>query len=79
MKFVIKKAKNIQLENYRDYMFKKYERFDYSAKDCYELAESIRKYVVPLKDKILLEKRETASGYASPVGCISCNSRSKST
>ncbi len=61
-------------------MFKKYERFDYSAKDCYELAESIRKYVVPLKDKILLEKkRETASGYASPVGCISCNSRSKST
>ncbi|KYP99709.1 Oligoendopeptidase F [Bacillus cereus] len=51
-------AKNIQLENYRDYMFKKYERFDYSAKDCYELAESIRKYVVPLKDKILLEKKE---------------------
>ncbi len=51
------KAKNIQLENYRDYMFKKYERFDYSAKDCYELAKSIRKYVVPLKDKILLEKK----------------------
>lgn len=52
------KAKNIQLGNYRDYMFKKYERFDYSAKDCYELAESIRKYVVPLKDKILLEKKD---------------------
>ncbi|HFJ9426407.1 M3 family oligoendopeptidase [Bacillus cereus] len=52
------KAKNIQLENYRDYMFKKYERFDYSAIDCYELAESIRKYVVPLKDKILLEKKD---------------------
>ncbi|HDR7986920.1 M3 family oligoendopeptidase [Bacillus cereus] len=52
------KAKNVQLENYRDYMFKKYERFDYSAIDCYELAESIRKYVVPLKDKIMLEKKE---------------------
>ncbi|PEV62592.1 oligoendopeptidase F [Bacillus cereus] len=52
------KAKSIQLENYRDYMFKKYERFDYSAIDCYELAESIRKYVVPLKDKIMLEKKE---------------------
>ncbi|EEK78862.1 M3 family oligoendopeptidase [Bacillus cereus] len=52
------KAKNIQVENYRDYMFKKYERFDYTAEDCYELAESIRKYVVPLKDKILLEKKE---------------------
>ncbi|MGE7855368.1 M3 family oligoendopeptidase [Bacillus sp. NPDC094064] len=52
------KAKNIQVENYRDYMFKKYERFDYTAADCYELAESIRKYVVPLKDKILQEKKE---------------------
>ncbi|PEX78991.1 M3 family oligoendopeptidase [Bacillus cereus] len=51
------KAKNIQVDNYRDYMFKKYERFDYTAEDCYELAESIRKYVVPLKDKILQEKK----------------------
>ncbi|MFK4307629.1 oligoendopeptidase F [Bacillus sp. RC242] len=51
------KAKNIQLDNYRDYMFKKYERFDYTADDCYELAESIRQYVVPLTDKILNEKK----------------------
>jgi len=52
------KALNVQLNNYRDYMFNKYERFDYTAEDCYELAESIRKYVVPLKDKILQEKKE---------------------
>ncbi|WJE25601.1 M3 family oligoendopeptidase [Bacillus cereus] len=52
------KAKNIQLDNYRDYMFKKYERFDYTADDCYELAESIRQYVVPLTDKILNEKKD---------------------
>lgn len=51
------KAKNIQLDNYRDYMFKKHERFDYTPDDCYELAESIRKYVVPLIDKILNEKK----------------------
>ncbi|HFJ9437572.1 TPA: M3 family oligoendopeptidase [Bacillus albus] len=51
------KAKNIQLDNYRDYMFKKHERFDYTPEDCYELAESIRKYVVPLIDKILNEKK----------------------
>ncbi|MED2840042.1 M3 family oligoendopeptidase [Bacillus wiedmannii] len=50
------KAKNIQLDNYRDYMFKKHERFDYTPDDCYELAESIRKYVVPLIDKIFNEK-----------------------
>ncbi len=51
------KAQNIQLHNYRDYMFKKHERFDYTAEDCYELAESIRKYVVPLIDKIFNEKK----------------------
>ncbi|AMR02889.1 MULTISPECIES: M3 family oligoendopeptidase [Bacillus] len=51
------KAKNIQLDNYRDYMFKKHERFDYTPDDCYELAESIRKYVVPLIDKIFNEKK----------------------
>ncbi|PEI75114.1 M3 family oligoendopeptidase [Bacillus wiedmannii] len=50
------KAQNIQLDNYRDYMFKKHERFDYTPDDCYELAESIRKYVVPLIDKIFNEK-----------------------
>lgn len=37
-------------------MFKKHERFDYTPDDCYELAESIRKYVVPLIDKIFNEK-----------------------
>ncbi|HGH7177264.1 TPA: M3 family oligoendopeptidase [Bacillus wiedmannii] len=51
------KAKNIQLDNYRDYMFKKHERFDYTPDDCYELAESIRKYVVPLIDKIFNKKK----------------------
>ncbi|MGV2488451.1 UNVERIFIED_CONTAM: M3 family oligoendopeptidase, partial [Bacillus mycoides] len=51
------KAKNIQLDNYRDYMFKKHERFDYTADDCYELAESVRKYVVPLIDNIFNEKK----------------------
>ncbi|EOW9527221.1 M3 family oligoendopeptidase [Bacillus cytotoxicus] len=51
------KAKNVQLNNYRDYMFKKYERFDYTHEDCYKLAESIRKYAVPLLDKILHKQK----------------------
>ncbi|MCC2507107.1 M3 family oligoendopeptidase [Bacillus thuringiensis] len=51
------KAQNIQLDNYCDYMFKKYERFDYTPDDCYELAESIREYVVPLIDKMFNEKK----------------------
>jgi oligoendopeptidase F len=33
-------------------MFKKYERFDYTAEDCKNLAEAVRKYVTPLKEKL---------------------------
>jgi oligoendopeptidase F len=49
------KAKNADLSNFRDFMFKKYERFSYSPEDCHELAEAIKEHVVPLKDK--LEKK----------------------
>ncbi len=47
-----KKAENVNLDNYRDYMFKKYERFDYTPEDCKALAEAVRKHVVPLKEKL---------------------------
>ncbi|MCR6110176.1 M3 family oligoendopeptidase [Bacillus sp. A301a_S52] len=46
------KAKNAGLSNYRDYMFKKYERFDYTPEDCNTLAEAVRKHVTPLKEKL---------------------------
>ncbi|WP_280768717.1 M3 family oligoendopeptidase [Salipaludibacillus daqingensis] len=53
-----KKAENANEKNYRDYMFKKYERFDYTPEDCKQLAESIRKHVTPLKDKIQQEHKQ---------------------
>ncbi|MGG3521268.1 M3 family oligoendopeptidase [Bacillus pseudomycoides] len=53
-----KKARNVGLMNYRDYMFKKYERFDYTAEQCNKFAESIRKYVVPLQEKMHKELQE---------------------
>lgn len=46
------KAENAGFENFRDYMFKALERFDYTPKDCYEFHDSILKYVVPLSEKI---------------------------
>ncbi|RLQ94330.1 M3 family oligoendopeptidase [Falsibacillus albus] len=55
------KAENSGLKNYRDYMFKKYERFDYTPEDCKELAESIRKHALPLLKEIQ-EKQKTALG-----------------
>ncbi|WP_126425501.1 M3 family oligoendopeptidase [Brevibacillus marinus] len=52
------KARNADLPNYRDYMFKKYERFSYTPADCHRLAEAVHRYVVPLKEAI--EKRHQA-------------------
>jgi oligoendopeptidase F len=47
-----KKALNAGLDNYRDYMFKKYERFDYTPKDTFAFHKAVKEYVVPLADKI---------------------------
>jgi oligoendopeptidase F len=44
----VKKAENAGLPNFTEYMFKKYNRFDYTPEDCHQLAESIREHVVPL-------------------------------
>lgn len=53
-----KKADNVGLSNYRDYMFKKYERFDYTPSDCKELAEAIKKHVIPVKKKLQKEHQQ---------------------
>ncbi|WP_413788903.1 M3 family oligoendopeptidase [Bacillus bruguierae] len=53
------KAQNVGLPNYRDYMFRKYERFDYTAADCLELAEAMRQYVVPLQKKLQEKQQKT--------------------
>jgi oligoendopeptidase F len=50
-------AKNAGFKNYRDYMFKKYGRFDYTPTDCMQLAQSIKKYIVPLQAKIYQDRK----------------------
>ncbi|WP_139488284.1 M3 family oligoendopeptidase [Brevibacillus dissolubilis] len=52
------KAQNAGLANYRDYMFKEYERFDYTPEDCFKLGEAVKKQVVPFK--VELEKAHQA-------------------
>ncbi|MBM7663209.1 oligoendopeptidase F [Bacillus mesophilus] len=52
-----KKAMNSDLNNYRDFMFMEYERFDYSAEDCKVLAESIREHVLPVVKRIEEKKK----------------------
>lgn len=47
-----KQALNADMKNYRDYMFKKLQRFDYNAEDCLKLHDAVLKYVVPISTKI---------------------------
>ncbi|KAJ52587.1 oligoendopeptidase F [Clostridium tetanomorphum] len=47
-----KKAKNADCNDFREYMFKKLERFSYTPEDCLNFHESVLKYVVPLASEI---------------------------
>jgi len=42
-------ARNAGFDNYRDYRFKELNRFDYTAKDCFDFHETIRQLVVPIQ------------------------------
>ncbi len=51
-------AKNAGFENYRDYKFADLGRFDYSKEDCFEFHNSVKKYILPLVDKIYEAKKK---------------------
>ncbi len=50
-------AENAGFENYRDYMFRKKERFDYSPKDCFAFHQAVEEYVVPLLRELDKDRR----------------------
>ncbi len=41
-------AENAGFESYRDYIFRKKERFDYTPEDCFRYHEAVERFVVPL-------------------------------
>jgi len=51
-------AKNANCNNFRDYAFKMLGRFDYTAEDCFEFHNSIKKVVLPFVGKIEKERRQ---------------------
>jgi oligoendopeptidase F len=51
-------AKNAGLESYRDLIWLKYHRYDYSPEDCYEFHQSIALEVVPLATELLEQHRK---------------------
>ncbi len=52
-------ATNAGFDDFRDYMFKAYGRFDYSPKDCFDFHESIASEVLPLLNKISIERKKS--------------------
>jgi oligoendopeptidase F len=53
-----KVAKNAGFENYRDYKFVEMGRFDYTKEDCFQFHEAVKLHVLPLVEKINLNKKE---------------------
>jgi oligoendopeptidase F len=51
-------AVNAGFSNYRDYKFADLGRFDYSKEDCFEFHDSVKKYILPLADKIYEAKKK---------------------
>lgn len=53
-----KVAVNAGFENFRDYMFKAYGRFDYTPQDCFNFHESVSSEVVPLLEELAELRKE---------------------
>jgi oligoendopeptidase F len=51
-------AKNAGFDNFRDYIFRKKERFDYTPEDCYRFHEAVEKQFVPLTRDLDRKRRE---------------------
>ena len=51
-------ASNAGFSNYRDYKFADLGRFDYSKEDCFQFHDSVKKYILPLADKIYEAKKK---------------------
>ncbi|NPA44246.1 MAG: M3 family oligoendopeptidase [Chlorobi bacterium] len=52
-----KVAQNADFDNYRDYMHSALKRFDYTIDDCISFHNSIKSEVLPIIDKINLERK----------------------
>jgi oligoendopeptidase F len=51
-------AKNAGFANYRDYIFMKKERFDYTPEDCFEYHEAVEQYFVPMSRELDRKRQE---------------------
>ena len=50
-------SKNAGFPNFRDYMFKSYGRFDYTAQDCFNFHDAIESEVVPILNELAQDRK----------------------
>jgi oligoendopeptidase F len=50
-------AVNAGFKNFRDYMFTAMGRFDYTPQDCFDFHESVAAEVVPIQNKLIVERK----------------------
>jgi oligoendopeptidase F len=50
-------ARNTDLDTFRDYQWKAYERFDYTPADCFAFHDAIEQLVVPIKRDIQAQRQ----------------------
>jgi len=54
-------ATNAGMENYRDYVWKSYKRFDYTPQDCLAFGDAVAQRIVPLLTRVQ-ERRKASLG-----------------
>ncbi len=60
-------ADNADFDNFRDFMFKSYGRFDYTPEDCFQFHEAVRSEIVPiLNDLARIRMSELKVGALRP-------------
>ncbi len=57
LKLRVQIAKNAGFNNYRDYIFKKYQRFDYTPQECFDFHIAVEQFVTPLCQEATEERR----------------------
>ncbi len=54
-------AANAELDSFRDYVFREYDRFAYTPEDCFTFHNAIEKVIVPAAKRVYEKKRESLS------------------
>ena len=57
LKLRVQIAQNAGFDNYRDYVFRRYERFDYTPADCEAFQKAVEVFIVPLARRIQEDRK----------------------